>query len=96
MNLANEITLKVAFRDLFPEVAVYFKSNFIGYVDDEGVANKLTKILHKDIATIEEALSLEAQNLLNDYHYFVFHKRIPQTCWLNEQLDELMTRKISA
>ncbi|APC09057.1 hypothetical protein [Neomoorella thermoacetica] len=93
-KVMENISLKIVFRDLFPEVAVCFQNNFLGCINDEGVANKLAKILHKDVAIIEEALSLEAQNLLDDYHHFVFHKKMPQTRWLIEQLNSLM--KISA
>lgn len=90
-QVLEKISLKIVFRDLFPEVAVCFQNNFLGCINDEGVAGKLAKILYKDVAIIETILSLEAQNLLDDYHHFIFHRRMPQTRWLNEQLGALFS-----
>lgn len=89
MNLAKEITLRIAFRNIFPEVAVYVHGNFMGYVSDKNIAANVADVLGVDLGDIKTFLLDEAEFLLEDYHRYVFHgRKIPRSRWLEKQLAE--------
>lgn len=90
MNLAKEITLRIVFpkEGIFPEIAVYVKGNYAGYIGDKNTVVNVANALGIDMGDVKAFLEDEAEFLWEDYHRMVFHgRKIPRSRHLERQLE---------
>lgn len=89
MNLAKEITLRITFKGIFPEIAVYLQRDFVGYVGDMNTVVNIANSLGIDIGNVEKFLTDEAEFIREDYHRLIFHgRKMPRSYYLERQLTE--------